>query len=61
MAFRTSERSGEMGIRLTFKSQAAEHVLLASHGASIPQLCAPEPGASVTKWKPHASLSKVKL
>lgn len=61
MAFRTAGRSGETGIRFTFKNQAAEHVPLASHGASIPQLYALDPGASVTQWKPHASLPKFKL
>lgn len=43
MAFRTAERSREMGIRLTFKNQTAEHVPLESYRASIPQLYALEP------------------
>lgn len=43
MAFKTAERSGEMGIRLTSKNQTDEFVPLESHSASIPQLYALEP------------------
>lgn len=61
MVFRTAEGSGETGIRLTFKNQAAGRVPLASHGAPMPQLYALDPSASVTQWKPHASPSEFKL